>query len=184
MMSREEAIKLVRENVSNEKIVLHMIAVSAIMKALARKLGKDEKLWELVGLLHDVDYEKTRRDPERHGLEAESILGDKASSEVIRAIKAHNFENTGIAPENDLEKALIAADAVSGLIIASALVMPNRRLEEIRVETLERKFRQKDFARNVSRERIRFCEQLGMRLRDFFEISLNALKEISSDLGL
>ena len=184
MMSREEAIRLVGENVSNEKIVLHMIAVSAIMKALARRLGGDERLWELVGLLHDIDYEMTRRDPKRHGLEAESILGDRVPSEVIRAIKAHNFENTGVAPESDLEKALIAADAVSGLVIASALVMPSKKLEEVRVETLERKFKQKDFARNVSRERIRFCEQLGIPLREFLEISLNALKEISSDLGL
>ena len=184
MMSREEAIRLVRENVSNEKIVLHMIAVSAIMKALARRLGGDERLWELVGLLHDIDYERTRKDPKRHGLEAESILGDRVPSEVIRAIKAHNFENTGVAPESDLEKALIAADAVSGLVIASALVMPSKKLEEVRVETLERKFKQKDFARNVSRERIRFCEQLGIPLREFLEISLNALKEISSDLGL
>mgnify|MGYP000400851757 FL=1 len=184
MMSREEAIRLVRENVSNEKIVLHMIAVSAIMKALARRLGGDERLWELVGLLHDIDYERTKKDPKRHGLEAESILGDRVPSEVIRAIKAHNFENTGVAPESDLEKALIAADAVSGLVIASALVMPSKKLEEVRVETLERKFKQKDFARSVSRERIRFCEQLGIPLREFLEISLNALKEISSDLGL
>jgi len=184
MMSREEAIRLVRENVSNEKIVLHMIAVSAIMKALARRLRGDERLWELVGLLHDIDYERTKKDPKRHGLEAESILGDRVPSEVIRAIKAHNFENTGVAPESDLEKALIAADAVSGLVIASALVMPSKKLEEVRVETLERKFKQKDFARSVSRERIRFCEQLGIPLREFLEISLNALKEISSDLGL
>jgi len=184
MMNREEAIRLVRENVSNKKIVLHMIAVSAIMKALAKKLGGDEKLWELAGLLHDIDYERTKKDPKRHGLEAESILGDKVSSEIIRAIKAHNFENTGVAPETDLEKALIAADAVSGLIIASALVMPNKKIEEVKIETLEKKFKQKDFARNVSRDRIRFCEQIGMPLKEFFETSLKALQEISDELGL
>ncbi|MCD6312865.1 MAG: HDIG domain-containing protein [Thaumarchaeota archaeon] len=183
-MNREEAIRLVRENVSNKKIVLHMIAVSAIMKALAKKLGGDEKLWELAGLLHDIDYERTKKDPKRHGLEAESILGDKVSSEIIRAIKAHNFENTGVAPETDLEKALIAADAVSGLIIASALVMPNKKIEEVKIETLEKKFKQKDFARNVSRDRIRFCEQIGMPLKEFFETSLKALQEISDELGL
>ena len=182
-MDRGEALRLVEENVSNRKIVLHMIAVSAIMRALARYFGEDEE-WEIVGLLHDVDYERTKANPTRHGLEAENILKGRVSEEVLRAIKAHNFENTGVAPESDLEKALIAADAVSGLIIASALVMPSKKLEEVRVETLERKFKQKDFARNVSRERIRFCEQLGIPLREFLEISLNALKEISSDLGL
>ena len=79
---------------------------------------------------------------------------------------------------------MIAADAVSGLVIASALVMPNKKLKEVKVETLEKKFKQKDFARNVSRDRIMFCEQIGIPLRKFFEISLNALKEISGELGL
>ena len=183
-MDREEALRLVKENVSNQKIILHMIAVSAIMKALARYLQKDEQLWELVGLLHDIDYEKTKKNPERHGLEAENMLKERVPEEILRAIKAHNFENTGVSPETDMEKALIAADAVSGLIIASALVMPNRKLEEVKVETLEKKFKQKDFARSISRDRIRFCEQIGIPLKKFFEISLKALQEISSELGL
>jgi len=184
MMNREEALKLVRRNVFNEKIVLHMVAVSAIMGALAKHLGRDEKLWELVGLLHDIDYERTKKDPKRHGLKAEEILEGLVPDEVIHAIKAHNFENTGVNPENDMEKALIAADAVSGLVIASALVMPGKKLEEVRVKTLKKKFKQKDFARNVSRDRILFCEQIGIPLEKFFEIALNALKKISSELGL
>ena len=183
-LSRDEALKLVRENVSNEKIVLHMIAVSAIMKALARYFGEDESKWELVGLLHDIDYEKTKNDPARHGLEAEEILKGKVSEDILHAIKAHNFENTGVNPDSKMEKALIAADAISGLIIASALVMPHKKLEEVRVETLEKKFKQKDFARSVSRERILFCEQIGLSKEKFFEIALNALKEISGELGL
>jgi len=183
-MDWDEALRLIRENVSNQKIILHMIAVSAIMRALAKYLQKDEQLWELVGLLHDIDYEKTRSDPKRHGIEAESLLREKVSEEVIHAIKAHNFENTGVNPETDMEKALIAADAVSGLIIASALVMPNKKLKEVRVETLEKKFKQKDFARSVNRDRIKFCEQIGIPLRKFFEISLKALQEISDELGL
>ena len=183
-MDREEALRLIRENVSNQKIILHMIAVSAIMKAIARHLKKDEESWELVGLLHDIDYEKTRNNPEKHGIEAENLLRGKVSEEIIHAIKAHNFENTGVNPETDMEKALIAADAISGLIIASALVMPNKKLEEVKVETLERKFKQKDFARSVNRDRIRFCEQIGIPLKEFFEISLKALKEISKELGL
>jgi len=183
-MDREEALRIVRENVANDKIVLHMIAVSAIMRELARHLGRDEGLWELAGLLHDIDYELTKDEPSRHGLEAEKILGGSVPPEIIRAIKSHNFENTGVRPESDLEKALIAADAVSGLIIAAALVMPNKKLAEVSVETLKRKFKQKDFARNVSRERITFCEQIGLTLDDFLEISLRALNGISRELGL
>lgn len=183
-MDREEALRIVRENVANDKIILHMVAVSAIMKELARHLGQDEKLWELAGLLHDIDYEVTKNEPSKHGLEAEKILGNCTPPEIIRAVKSHNFENTGVRPESDLEKALIAADAVSGLIIAAALVMPSKKLAEVSVETLKRKLKQKDFARNVSRERMMFCEQIGLTLDDFLKISLKALNGISKELGL
>ncbi len=184
IMKREEALQEIRENVSNNKIILHMMAVAAIMRALARRLGKDEELWEVTGLLHDIDYEKTKDEPNKHGLEAEKILRGKVPSEVIRAIKAHNFEDTGVPPESDLEKALIAADAVSGLVIATALVMPNKRLAEVSVDTLKKKFKQKDFARNVNRNRIMFCEQIGLSLDEFLELSLRSLSEISDVLGL
>ena len=183
-MRREEALREVRGNVSNNKIVLHMMAVATIMKALARRLGKDEELWEVTGLLHDIDYEKTKDEPSKHGLEAEKILGGRVPPEVIRAIKAHNFEDTRVPPESDLEKALIAADAVSGLVIATALVMPNKRLAEVSVDTLKKKFKQKDFARNVNRDRILFCEQIGLSLDEFLELSLRSLSEISDVLGL
>jgi len=184
IIGRDDALRLVKENVANEKIVLHMVAVAAIMKALAKHFGENEDEWELLGMLHDIDYERTKANPARHGLEAEEILRGKVSDEVLRAIKSHNFENTGINPETRMEKALIAADAVSGLIIASALVMPNKKLEEVKVETLEKKFKQKDFARRVSRNRIMFCEQIGLPREKFFEIAVNALKEISDELGL
>ena len=184
MLGREDALKLLRENVRNEKMILHMIAVGAIMRELARYLGEDEDLWELVGLLHDIDYERTKDDPSRHGLVAEEILGSLVSDDVLRAIKSHNYENTGVEPRTRMEKALIASDAVSGLIIACALVMPSKKLEEVKVKTVKKKFKQKDFARNVSRERILFCEQIGIPMEKFFELALNALKGVSDELGL
>ena len=184
MLSREDALKLLRENVRNEKIILHMIAVGAIMRELARYFGEDEDLWELVGLLHDIDYERTKDNPSKHGLVAEEILGSLVSDDVLRAIKSHNYENTGIEPRTRMEKALIASDAVSGLIIACALVMPSKKLEEVKVKTVKKKFKQKDFARNVSRERILFCEQIGIPREKFFELALNALKGVSDELGL
>jgi len=142
-MKSEEALQEVKKNISNDKIILHVIAVAKIMKALARRVGKDEELWEVVGLLHDIDYERTKNEPSKHGLEAEKMLENRVPPEVVRAIKAHNFENTGVLPESDLDKALIVADAVSGLVIATALVMPNRKLAEVGVNTLKRKFKQK-----------------------------------------
>ena len=184
MLSRADALRLLEENVRDKKIILHMIAVGAIMKEVARYFGEDEELWELVGLLHDIDYERTKNDPSKHGLVAEEILGSLVSEEVLRAIKSHNYENTGVEPKTRMEKALIASDAVSGLIIACALVMPSKKLEEVKVETVKKKFKQKDFARRVSRERILFCEEIGIPREKFFELALNALKEISGELGL
>jgi len=89
-----------------------------------------------------------------------------------------------VPPESDLDKALITADAVSGLVIATALVMPNKRLAEVSVNTLKRKFKQKDFARNVDRNKILLCEQIGLSLDEFLELSLKSLSEISDVLGL
>ena len=184
MLSRADALRLLEENVRDKKIILHMIAVGAIMKEVARYFGEDEELWELVGLLHDIDYERTKNDPSKHGLVAEELLGSLVSEEVLRAIKSHNYENTGVEPKTRMEKALIASDAVSGLIIACALVMPSKKLEEVKVETVKKKFKQKDFARRVSRERILFCEEIEIPREKFFELALNALKEISGELGL
>ncbi len=184
-MKREEAINLLKNYLNDDKLVKHCIAVEAIMRKLAEFLNEDKEKWGLVGLLHDIDYEKTKDNPKMHGIMAAEILSKHIKDEeILRAIKAHNFENTGIEPKNKLEYALVAADSLSGLIIACALVMPNKKLEEVRVESIAKKFKQKDFARKVSRERILFCEKLGIPKEKFFELGLEALKEIHSELGL
>ncbi len=184
MLDREAALSLVKSNVLKRNWVLHVLAVEAIMKGLARQLGEEEEKWGLLGLLHDIDFGQTEKNPKRHGLEAEKILAGKVSDEIIRAIKAHNQEYTGVPAVSKMEKGLIAADALSGLIIASALVMPSRKLEEVSVKTLEKKFRDKDFARGASRERINLHLELDMSEGDFFQIALDSLKEISDTLGL
>ena len=138
----------------------------------------------LTGLYHYRDYEKTSNSPEKHGLLSVEMLKGKVSETVLNAIKSHNYEHTGFLPQTKLEKALIAADAISGLIVACALVMPDKKLSSVKVETIKKKFKQKDFARRVSRERIKMCEEIGLPLEKFFEISLVALQKISDDLGL
>ena len=184
MLTREEALSLVRRNVKKRNIVYHMIAVEAIMRRLARYFGQDEDLWGLTGLLHDVDYEKIGDAWERHGILAGEILKGKVSEEVIRAIKAHNFERTGVIPESRMEKALICCDAISGLLVACALVMPSKKLSEVRVKTVKKKFKDKDFARGASRERVLFCEKVGVPRERFFEITLEGLKEYAEEIGL
>ncbi len=183
-MNFDEALNLVQKYVKNDRLIKHMLAVSAIMGALARRLGENEELWRLVGLVHDIDYEITQSQPEKHGIvAAEEILKDKLPPEALSAIKAHN-DLTGHRDESKLAIALKAADAVSGLIVATALVMPNKKLSEVKVETLKKKFKQKDFARGVNRNNILLCEKLGLSLDEFLELSLRALQEIADKLGL
>ncbi len=183
-MNREEALKLVKENVSKGNLVKHMLAVEAIMKGVAEYLEEDKEKWDLVGLLHDIDFGKTENDPEKHALLAEDILKDKVDEEIIRAIKSHNFEHTKVNPENKMEYTLIAADAISGLIIAAALIIPTKKLADVKVKSIKKKFKQKDFARNCNRENILYCEKIDIPREKFFEISLKALQDISDELGL
>ena len=183
-MNREDALGLIKEHITKENLLKHMYAVEAIMKGIAEYLNEDVEKWKLIGLIHDIDFEKTENTPEKHTLVAAEILDEKIEDDMIRAIKAHNYENVGIQPETNAEKALIAADAISGLIIACALMMPSKKLADVKVESIAKKFKQKDFARNCSRERILFCEQINIPRGKFFEISLKALKSISNELGL
>ncbi len=183
-MNREEALTLVKENVKKENLIKHMLAVEAIMKGLAKFLVEDEERWALVGLVHDIDFGKTEGNPERHALVAEDILKGKVDEEMIKTIKTHNFEHTKVLPESNIDNALIAADSISGLIIAAALIIPSKKLADVKVESISNKFKQKDFARNCSREHILYCEKIGVPKEKFFEISLTALQRISSELGL
>lgn len=161
-----------------------MLAVEAIMRRLARDLGENEDAWGLLGLLHDIDYEKTESTPEKHGLLAIEILNGNVPDELIKAIKAHNFAHTGVKPETTMDKALIACDAISGLLVACALVMPSRRLADVKAETVAKKFRDKDFARGANRERILVCEEIDIPKERFFEVSLAGLKEAAQQIGL
>lgn len=184
MLRRQEALNLVKKHVFKKNILFHMLAVEAIMRSLARHFGEDEEKWGLVGLIHDIDYEKTEANPEKHTLIAEQMLREVLPEELLRAIKAHNFKRTGVKPEGRMEKALIASDAISGLLVACALVMPSKKLADVKVETVARKFKDKDFARGAEREKILICEEIGIPREEFFEISLNGLKEIASEIGL
>jgi len=181
-MNREEALNLLKENIRQENLIKHCLAVEAIMKGIAEYLQEDAEKWGLIGLLHDIDFEEMKN-PKEHGLIAEDILKDKVDDEIIRAIKSHNSENTGIMPETKMELCLIASDAISGLLIACALVMPSKELSDVKLDTVKDKFKSKDFARNCNREHILYCEKF-MEREKFFEIALTALKNISNELGL
>jgi putative nucleotidyltransferase with HDIG domain len=183
-MERTEAIKLLTENVQNKNTKNHCMAVAAIMEGLAAKMGENKEIWWLTGILHDLDYEKTVGNMKQHGLETAKMLEGKVQEEVIYAIKAHNGINTGVGAKSNMDIALISSDALSGLIISTALIMPSKKLSEATVESIVKKFKKKDFAKAVSREKIMTCQRLNFSQEEFMGIGLEALKGVSGELGL
>ena len=184
MIDRDESFALLRKYLKDEKLLKHSLAVEAILVKMARSLKEDEKSWGLTGLLHDLDYEYTQGEPEKHATFSAQILEGLLPKDCVNAIKAHNYMHTDYIPTTTIDKALIAADAVSGLIIATALVMPSKKLFEVELKTLLNKFRDNSFARGCNRNRIDLCLDIGISQEKFLELSLNALKEISDRLGL
>jgi putative nucleotidyltransferase with HDIG domain len=183
-MKRETAFDLVQKHVKNRNLVKHMLAVEAIMKALAERLGQNKEQWGLAGLLHDIDYDKTADSPEQHSIIGANMLAELGvAPDIVYAVKVHN-EVHGFPRNSLLDKALYAADPLSGLIVAAALIHPERKLAAIDVPFLINRFHEKSFARGASREQIETCQDLGLSLEQFLELSLRALQAISSELGL
>jgi uncharacterized protein len=183
-MERQEAFALVKENVKNKNLIKHMLAVEAVMGELAGHLGEDTPLWSLVGLLHDIDYDFTYKSPEEHGLVGARMLEEKGfPKEVVDAVKAHNPYH-GLPRESLLSRALYAADPVTGLIVAAALVHPQKKLSALDVDFLLNRFKEKQFAKGANREQIKSCEELGLSLSEFLSLSLHAMQKISQELGL
>ncbi|SEG08129.1 HDIG domain-containing protein [Caloramator fervidus] len=183
-MNRDLALSHVKERVKNENLLKHMFAVEAVMRALAKRLNQDEEKWAICGLVHDIDYEETADLPEKHSIVGAEVLQSLGYPEdVVYAVKAHN-EIHGFPRLSLLDKALWAADPVTGLIIASALVLPDKKLESLTVESVLKKMKKKDFAKGANREQIKSIEDIGISLEEFISISLEAMKNIAKDLGL
>jgi len=183
MLQRDEAMALVRAEGPDPHLVNHAVQTEAIMRALAQRLGHDADLWGLTGLLHDLDFPKTKDNPARHGLDAAEALAGKLPEEALHAIKAHNEECTGIAAENDFDYALRCAESVTGLVSAAALVRPTR-MEGMKPKSLVKKMKDKSFAAAVSRERISEFEKLGMERADFLALAIAAMATVAAQTGL
>ena len=198
-MTRDEAYKLMTEMLQSKNLQKHGLAVEAIMKALCRELKNrlasqgvplepkefDEEEWTIVGLLHDADYELVEKDPTRHTLvTAEKLRFLNASDRIINGIKAHH-DGIKDSRDNLMEKSVYAADELSGLITAVALVRPDKKLSSVTVESVMKKFPQKNFAAGANREQILACErELNIPLEEFVCIALKAMQGISDELGL
>jgi len=184
-MTRDEAVALLEKRLENDHLRKHCYATEAIMRRLAREFGEDEEKWGLAGLLHDLDFEETKADPSRHGRVTEAHLREAGVDEdVIDAILRHNAEALGLDRSSRFHHALAAAETITGLIVATALVYPDKRLASVKPKSVLKRMKKKDFARAVNREIILECERFGLSLERFAEVSLESMREISETLGL
>lgn len=188
MITRDQALELLHSNMQNANLRRHCYAVEAVMRALALKFGEDEEKWGVVGLLHDSDYEITKETPAEHTIVTHKWLMDmgETDEEILSAILSHNYAHTGKnEPKSKMEWSLYSCDELTGLIVACALVKPDKKLSSVTLETVLNKWNTKSFAGGVDRKQIEMCEEkLGISLNDFISISLKAMQEIAPDLGL
>jgi putative nucleotidyltransferase with HDIG domain len=184
MIARDQQIELLKKYLKSDNLIKHSLAVEAILMALAKRLNKPQDIWAATGLLHDLDYDFTKTEPHKHATMSAKILKGILPREITNAIKSHNFRHTDKTPETSLDKALIAADAASGLVIATALIIPSRKLKDVQLTTLINKYNDTSFARGCDRKRIDLCEDFGIPRKEFLNISLQALLTIDKDLGL
>ena len=184
-MKREEALELLKQYVRNEKMIIHSLSSEAVMKALARRLGRDEAKWGLAGLLHDLDVEITEANPKVHALETAQILQEKGiDPDIVDAVKMHNEMATGLERHTEFQHALAAGETVTGLIYATALVYPDKKIASVKTKSVTKRMKEKAFAASVNREHILECEKIGLSLEEFVDISLSAMQEIAGEIGL
>ncbi len=184
-MQREEALQLLKEKLRNPNLLKHCLATEAMMRHLALKFSQDQEKWGLTGLLHDIDYEITKDNPQKHSLVGSEMLKEAGlDEEIVEAVKTHN-EIHNLAPQSLMAKAIYTADPISGLIVAATLVLPSKKVQDLTVENVLNRFKEKAFARGANREIIQKCQgYLGLSLEAFIEIALKAMQEIGQELGL
>ena len=184
-IDRDGALTLIMGHIQNPNLIKHCLAAEAVMMALADRWGEDREKWGLAGLLHDLDVEMVNADLSRHTLEAEKILREKGvDEEIIRAVKLHNEQAHGEKRSEPFHHALAAGETITGLIIATALVYPDKKLGSVKAKSIAKRMKEKSFAAGVNRETVMECEKLGMELTEFAELCLNAMKGIADELGL
>ncbi len=183
-MDRQQSWELLCEYTQSENLRKHALAVEAAMRAFARRFGKDEELWGIVGLVHDFDYEKypTAQD---HPFKGAEILREKGwPEEIVRAVLSH-APYTGITRDSLMEKTLFAVDELTGLITAVALVRPSKNIRDVKIRSVKKKWKDKSFAAGVNRADIEEgAADLGIELSEHIAVVLEAMQGIADDLGL
>ena len=185
--TREQALELLRKYNQDDSHIKHALAVEGTMRYFARKMGGDEDLWGIVGILHDIDWEKTMNEPERHCNLAPELLREAGIDEdLIHAVQSHGWSIcTDVEPQNDMEKTLFTIDELTGLIVTAGLVRPSRSLSDLELKSVKKKWKDKAFARGVNREIIqKGAEMMGVPLDSVIEDTILALRPIEKQIGL
>jgi putative nucleotidyltransferase with HDIG domain len=184
-ISREDALRLLQSRVKNTNMFKHCLASEAVLTAMAEKLGEDRDKWGLAGLLHDLDAE-TQPDLANHTREAAEILTEQGiDREIVEAIRLHNPEaHPGEQRTTTFHHSLAAGETITGLVIATALVNPAKKLSVVKPKSVRKRIKEKAFARGANRETIKECELAGIPLADFCALSLAAMQGIAEDLEL
>jgi len=182
--TREEAFALLKEFNKSESLIKHALSVEGVMRYMARKRGQDEEKWGIIGLVHDLDYE---RYPQQHCQKTKEILEERGWPEdYVRAIMSHGWGLvTDVEPQQEMEKVLYAIDELTGLVTATALVRPSKSVLDMKVKSVSKKWKDKSFAAGVDREVIsNGAQMLGMELRDLFEDVIMGMREVAAEIGL
>jgi putative nucleotidyltransferase with HDIG domain len=181
-MQRDEALAFVREKAEKETTVRHLISVEGVMRALARRLGEDEDAWAMVGLFHDLDQDQTHDDADRHAYQAAEWLREAGIEErIVNGVLAHAHEQFRT---DRMSQAVVHADAVAGLLVAAALVRPEKA-QGMKVSSVKKKLKEKAFAPGVNREEITEVEErLGVPLDDFLAVGIEGLQSVADEIEL
>jgi predicted hydrolase (HD superfamily) len=182
--TREAALALLKEFNQSESLIKHALAVEAVMRRFARQRGQDEEKWGIVGLVHDLDYEKF---PDQHCRKTETILRERHwPEELIRAVVSHGWGICSeVKPESEMEKVLYAVDELTGLVTTSALVRPSRSVLDMEAASVKKKWKDKRFAAGVDRSIIeKGAAMLGMDLAALITETILGMREVAEDIGL
>jgi len=182
--TREEAFAVLKEFNESDSLIKHALAVEAVMRYSARKRGYDEEMWGVIGLIHDLDYEKY---PEEHCVMTEKILKERGwPEEYIHAAISHGYKIcTEVKPEHEMEKVLYTLDELTGLVVTTALVRPSKSVLDVKVSSVKKKWKDKRFAAGVDRSVIeRGAQMLGEELSDLIADAIEGMKEVAAELGL
>lgn len=182
--TRENAWILFKKFNKSESLTKHALAVEAVMRYMARKYGEDEEKWGIIGLMHDLDYEKY---PDQHCQKTEEILNkEEWPEDYIRAVLSHGWGIvTEVKPESLLEKVLFTIDELTGLVVTSALVRPSKSILDIKAKSVKKKWKDKRFAAGVDRSIIvKGAEMLDMELNDVITDTIMGMREVADEIGL